>query len=174
MNPTLRPQIAAVHCWCALLLASDARYLRLMPARSSPHRPQDELVGFDVERELARVFGDGVRPLRFEEALFDVMLAGWVRQQRARLLSAGTIGPRARLVRRLQTHAGTWPWEWRAEQLEEWIEDLSLPRPLRSIGTKSHDKDRGGGRRGRGRQWLRRGGSSSPVTSATAAGPGLT
>ncbi len=97
------------------------------------------------------MFGDGVRPLRFEEALFDVMLAGWVRQQRARLLSAGTIGPRARLVRRLQTHAGTWPWEWRAEQLEEWIEDLSLPRPLRSIGTKSHDKDRAGDRRGLGK-----------------------
>jgi hypothetical protein len=60
---------------------------------------------------LARVFGDSALPLRFEEALFDAMLAGWVREQRARLLSAGTIGPRERLVRRLQVHASAWPWE---------------------------------------------------------------
>jgi hypothetical protein len=32
---------------------------------------------FDVETELARVFGHGVRPLRFEEGLFEAMLAGW-------------------------------------------------------------------------------------------------
>ena len=82
---------------------------------------------FDVERELARVFGDGVRPLRFEEALFEAILAGWVRQQRARMLAPSTIGPREKLVRRLQAHADAWPWEWRAEHLEEWIEDLSLP-----------------------------------------------
>jgi hypothetical protein len=81
--------------------------------------------GFDVDRELARVFGDGVRPLRFEEALFEAVLEGWVRQQRARLLSEATIGPRATLVRRLHMHAGAWPWEWRAEDLEEWVEDLA-------------------------------------------------
>jgi len=60
--------------------------------------------------------------------LFEAILAGWVRQHRARMLAAGTIGPRERLVRRLQAHAGAWAWEWRAEHLEEWIEDLSLPR----------------------------------------------
>jgi integrase/recombinase XerC len=66
-----------------------------------------------------------VRPLRFEEALFEAILAGWVRQQRARMLAAGTIGPRERLVRRLQAHAAAWPWEWRAEHLEEWIAPVS-------------------------------------------------
>ena len=39
-----------------------------MAARS--WSPQSEVIGrFDVDRELARVFGDGVRPLRFEETL---------------------------------------------------------------------------------------------------------
>jgi integrase/recombinase XerC len=85
------------------------------------------LAGFDVERELARVFGDGVRPLHFEEALFEAILAGWVRQQRARMLAPSTIGSREKLVRRLQVHAGAWPWEWRAEHLEEWTEDLAMP-----------------------------------------------
>ena len=48
----------------------------------------------------------GVRPLHFEEALFEAILAGWARQQRARMLAPSTIGPRERLVRRLQAHAG--------------------------------------------------------------------
>ena len=68
-----------------------------MPARSWAYGTPDEFVSFDVEAELARVFGDGVRPLRFEEAVFDAMLAGWVRQQRARIWrrvrsSAGAAG----------------------------------------------------------------------------------
>jgi integrase/recombinase XerC len=76
---------------------------------------------------LARVFGDGVRPLRFEEALLEAMLEGWARQQQTRMLCRETIVNRRRLVSRLQGHAGVWPWEWRAEHLEEWIEDLALP-----------------------------------------------
>jgi len=91
-----------------------------------------------MEHELARVFGDGVRPLHFEEALFDATLAGWVRQQRARMLAPSTIGPRERLVRRLQEHSGAWPWEWRAEHLEEWIEDLSLPPSRLHVSTLRH------------------------------------
>jgi site-specific recombinase XerD len=91
--------------------------------------------GFDVDGELARLFGDGVRPLHLEQALFDAVLAGWVRQQRARLLSEHTIGPRERLVRRLLEHAGVWPWEWRAEHLEEWIEDLAIGPPRLHVST---------------------------------------
>jgi len=82
---------------------------------------------FDVEGELERVFGEGVHPLHLEQALFDAILAGWIRQQRSRMLCGATIGARERLVRRLQVHAGLWPWQWRAEHLEEWIEDLVLP-----------------------------------------------
>lgn len=106
-----------------------------MPARSWSAGALLEPVAFDVEGELARLFGDGVRPLHFEQALFDAILAGWVRQQRARLLSEGTIGPRERLVRRLHAHSGLWPWQWRAEHLEEWIEDLALPPSRLHVST---------------------------------------
>ncbi len=100
-----------------------------MPARGSATRPTALAYGFDVEAELERVFGDGVRPLHFEVALFEAMLAGWARQQQSRMLCAETIVNRGRLVWRLQRHAGAWPWEWRGEHLEEWVEDLaSAPR----------------------------------------------
>jgi hypothetical protein len=47
------------------------------------------------------------------------------------MLCRETIVNRRRLVGRLLAHAGAWPWEWRAEHLEEWIEDLALaPRRL--------------------------------------------
>jgi integrase/recombinase XerC len=77
----------------------------------------------------------GCGPLHLEQALFDAILAGWVRQQRSRLLSERTIGPRERLVRRLLEHAGVWPWEWRAEHLEEWIEDLAIGPPRLHVST---------------------------------------
>lgn len=105
-----------------------------MPSRFRSSEP-DQPTRFDVEHELVRVFGDGVRPLRFEEALFEAILAGWVRQQRTRLLSEATIRPRAALVRRLHAHAGAWPWEWRAEDLEEWIEDLAAGPPGLHVST---------------------------------------
>jgi hypothetical protein len=57
-----------------------------MPARSWSPAPIDA-GGVDVDSELVRLFGTGVRPLHLEQALFDAILAGWVRQQRARLLS---------------------------------------------------------------------------------------
>ena len=95
-----------------------------MAARGSATRPAAVEYGFDVEAELARVFG-GVRPLRFEEALFEAMLAAWARQQQSRMLCAETIVNRRRLVCRLQGHAAVWPWEWRPAHLEEWIEDLA-------------------------------------------------
>ena len=94
----------------------------------------DEVVRSDVERELARVFGEGVRALHFEEALVEAILACWVRQQRARML-APTIGLRGGLVRRLRAHAGAWPWEWRAEHLVAWIEDLAMPPSLLHVST---------------------------------------
>ncbi len=102
-----------------------------MPARGSAIVPTRVEHTFDVDAELGRVFGDGVRPLRFEDALFDAMLAGWARQQQSRMLCSEMIVNRRRLVCRLQAHAGAWPWAWRAEHLEEWIEDLALaPRRL--------------------------------------------
>lgn len=112
------------------MVAFDARSSGVA-ARGSATRPTGVEHDFDVDAELARVFGDGVRPLRFEEALFEAILAGWARQQQSRMLCAETIINRRRLVCRLQGHAGAWPWAWRAEHLEEWIEDLAqAPRRL--------------------------------------------
>ena len=69
-------------------LASVAIYSRLMQSLLSPH---GVYTADDVEVALARVFGAGVRPLHFESALFEAMLAGWRRQQVAGYLKAKTI-----------------------------------------------------------------------------------
>ena len=38
-------------------------------------------------------------------------------------------------VGRLLAHAGAWPWEWRAEHPEQWIEDLALAPPRLHVST---------------------------------------
>jgi len=91
--------------------------------------------GATVERDepgglaeaLRRAFGDAVEPLRFEEALFEALLAGWRRQQTARQLGFETKRNREALLRRFHAHAGVWPWLWRTEHVEQWIEDLAGP-----------------------------------------------
>ena len=60
-------------------------------------------------------------PLRVEPVLFDAMLEGWRRQHIARRLSPSVIRDRERVVRRFGEFCGTWPWEWRSEQLDAWI-----------------------------------------------------
>jgi hypothetical protein len=58
-----------------------------MQDRDSRLRSPDGVYGpSDVDAALARVFGAGVRPLWFEEALFEAMLEGWWAQQSARYL----------------------------------------------------------------------------------------
>jgi hypothetical protein len=79
-----------------------------------------------LDDALRRAFGQS-EPLRLEEALFEAILAGWGRQQSSRQLSAATKRSRDGLVRRFHAHAGVWPWEWRAEHIEEWIADLAAP-----------------------------------------------
>jgi integrase/recombinase XerC len=64
-------------------------------------------------------------PLRFEDALLEAMLDGWARQQQGRMLCRETIVDRRRLVCRLRAYPGVWLWEWCAEHLEKWIEDLA-------------------------------------------------
>lgn len=34
---------------------------------------------------------------------------------------------REALLRRFHAHAGVWPWLWRTEHVEQWIEDLADP-----------------------------------------------
>lgn len=69
----------------------------------------------------ALVLVDAATPLRPEPALFEAMIEGWRRQHAARRLSPTITRCRERVVRRFQAFAGSWPWEWRSEQLDAWV-----------------------------------------------------
>jgi integrase/recombinase XerC len=84
---------------------------------------------------LARVFGDGVRPLRMNEAVFEAVVAGWVAQQCARHLAGSTKRSAVALVRRFRVETGLWPWQWGAIHVDEWLEDLANPPKRRSVAT---------------------------------------
>lgn len=79
----------------------------------------------ELPAALDRLFGEGVRPLRLEDAVFAAMLDGWERQQRSRMLRSATIVAGLRLVRRVRVSADRWPWEWTAADLEDFISDLA-------------------------------------------------
>jgi integrase/recombinase XerC len=81
--------------------------------------------GDDVEDALDRLFGVGVRPLRIDEAVFEAMLDGWARQQRSRMLREATIRSGVALVARVREASERWPWEWAAEDLEEFFSELA-------------------------------------------------
>ncbi|PRX66569.1 site-specific recombinase XerD [Nonomuraea fuscirosea] len=84
-----------------------------------------------VEGAAHLVLADGVVPLRPAETLFEGMLTGWERQQRARLLAASTIRTRVDLVRRFALFTGTSPWEWLPGDVEDWATELlSTPNGL--------------------------------------------
>jgi 1-deoxy-D-xylulose-5-phosphate synthase len=55
------------------------------------------------------------------ETLFEAMLDGWRRQHAARRLSPTITFKRQRTVRRFATFTGAWPWQWRAEHLDDWV-----------------------------------------------------
>lgn len=88
-----------------------------------------------AETALALVFGDGVRPLRMSEAVFEAALVGWTRQQSARHLAEETKQRCAQIVRRFRAETGLWPWQWRAIHVDEWLEDLATPPKRRAVGT---------------------------------------
>lgn len=89
----------------------------------------------EVDAALARVFGEGVRPLRLEEALFDAILSGWRAQQSARHLAESTKRDREAVVRRFRGEIERWPWEWRALDVDEWLEGLGGPRRRLAVST---------------------------------------
>jgi integrase/recombinase XerC len=60
-------------------------------------------------------------PLHPEEAVFEAMVEGWRRQHAARRLSPSVIAQRQRVVRRFLEFTGCWPWQWRAEHLDDWV-----------------------------------------------------
>jgi hypothetical protein len=107
---------------------------RVVSDAKTSHSMQRGLVGGDAVVEAPRtteatsaldwLFGDGVRPLALEAAVFDAALEGWWRQQAARHLKDDTRRDRIRVVRRFRDAFGVWPWEWRAVHVDEWLEDL--------------------------------------------------
>jgi len=70
------------------------------------------------------VLASGVSFLAPEEAVLEAMLAGWVTQQRSRLLAATTIEQRVLLVRRLVAFSNDYPWRWTPSDVEEWTTAL--------------------------------------------------
>ena len=60
-------------------------------------------------------------PLHPEEALFEAMIEGWRRQHSSRRLSPSITRARERTVRRFADFCGSWPWQWRSEQLDAWV-----------------------------------------------------
>jgi site-specific recombinase XerD len=84
----------------------------------------------DVDLALARVFGAGVRPLHLEKALFEAMLDAWAAQMVARYIKPKTVRANLSAARAFAEHSGTWPWRWRAQDADEYFEDL-LTRPER-------------------------------------------
>jgi len=89
----------------------------------------------DAPAVLARVFGAGVRPLRVEQAIFDAMLEGWRRQQLSRGSKLRTIDANVAIVCRVRDHVDAWPWEWRAEDVEQFVADLAVGPPPRRPAT---------------------------------------
>ena len=83
--------------------------------------PAGRVAGMERAGAAALALVGGVTPLRVESALFEEMLAGWRRQQLSRRLGGSLIEGRERTVRRFQVFAESWPWGWRAEQLERWV-----------------------------------------------------
>src|SRR6266699_956784 len=79
--------------------------------------------GLMAERPRAVVLAvvEGAAPPGVELALFDVMLAGWQRQQQSRRLSAEFVRRRERVVRRFAVFTGGWPWCWTPGQMEAWV-----------------------------------------------------
>jgi hypothetical protein len=120
-----RPVFAVLDRDGGCLAASDAPASHQMRSPIEPSAGLTDARPGALEAALDRLFGDGVRPLRLEEAIFEAMLDGWARQQRSRLLREATIRSGVRLVRRVANAAERWPWEWTAADLEDFISDLA-------------------------------------------------
>ncbi|QGZ52517.1 hypothetical protein GPZ77_33110 [Streptomyces sp. QHH-9511] len=63
--------------------------------------------------------------------MLKAILDGWAMQQRTRFLKAQTIQARVDLVRRFAAFTNEYPWQWRAAEVEAFIDHLrSGQRPI--------------------------------------------
>jgi site-specific recombinase XerD len=90
----------------------------------------------DLPGSAHLVLAAGVVQLDPASAVFEAMLVGRIRQQRARFLNEdGMIKPRLALVRRFAEFTGEYPWRWRAEDVEAFIDWLRSRRLRFSVST---------------------------------------
>jgi integrase/recombinase XerC len=66
----------------------------------------------------------GVRHLDPQRAVFEAMLAGWTRQQQARLLADQTVTSKIQAVRRFAQFTNDYPWVWTPADAEEFWAEL--------------------------------------------------
>lgn len=100
------------------------------------------VVTTDFDGSAQRVSAPNVVQLDPQRAMFDAMLEGWEKQQRARFLKDSTIAPRLRLVRRFAEFSGLYPWQWTPSDGEAWISELrSGPAPLRFSTARNYEID---------------------------------
>jgi len=78
----------------------------------------------DLPGSALSVVPAGVSFLAPEEAVLEAMLAGWVAQQRSRLLVASTVEQRVLVVRRFVAFSSDYPWQWSPGDVEEWTTSL--------------------------------------------------
>lgn len=72
----------------------------------------------------------GVELLRPDEQVFEAMLAGWGMQQRSRFLAEVTVSQRLGLLRRFQRYTNAYPWQWSAQDVEEFTTTSIAERGL--------------------------------------------
>jgi len=77
-----------------------------------------------VPARLVLVGDEGLGGTQLE--MFEAMLDGWRAQQLSRNLSFATIDSGARVVRRFQDDAGSFPWGWTPAELERWAGQLRV------------------------------------------------
>ncbi|MEV7524593.1 tyrosine-type recombinase/integrase [Streptomyces sp. NPDC091371] len=68
------------------------------------------------------------------------MKEGWARQQSARFLREGTIGPHLRVIERLYSFTGLYPWQWTPADGEAFIADLrGGPTPIQMSTARGYE-----------------------------------
>ncbi|MDR6317709.1 tyrosine-type recombinase/integrase [Actinoplanes couchii] len=79
---------------------------------------------------------DGVSYLDPAPAVFEAMLEGWTKQQRARFLKwDGTIKPRLSLVRRFAEFSNLYPWQWQPAEFEAFMDHLQSRTPTFTVSS---------------------------------------
>jgi len=96
----------------------------------------------DFDGAARRVSAPNVVQLDPQRAMFEAMLQGWERQQRARFLKDSTINSRLRLARRFVEFSGLYPWQWTPSEGEAWISELrSGASPLSFSTARNYEID---------------------------------